>query len=96
MKIDLETPVGLVSLANMGKGVTENLLKRGFWLRVQERNERVRLRAPGRELGQQGLPHLAAQWYPLHGVGAPFPVPGGRSGWPPEKVLYAASFLHRG
>jgi len=27
------------------------------------------------ELGGQGFPHLAARWYPLHGVGAPFSVP---------------------
>ncbi len=48
MKIGLETPVGLVGLGNMGRGVAENLLKNGFRLTVYERSERVRQWATGR------------------------------------------------
>lgn len=47
MKIGVETPVGLVGLGNMGAGVAENLLKRGFHLTVHERSERVRRWAAG-------------------------------------------------
>jgi 3-hydroxyisobutyrate dehydrogenase-like beta-hydroxyacid dehydrogenase len=42
MNIDLKTPLGLVGLGNMGTGVAENLLKKGFTLTVHDRNEKVR------------------------------------------------------
>ena len=42
MKIGLDTPVGLVGLGNMGTGVAENLLKKGFRLTVHQRSEKVR------------------------------------------------------
>ncbi len=48
MKISLDTPIGLVGLGNMGRGVAENLLKNGFRLTVHERSERVRQWAAGR------------------------------------------------
>lgn len=48
MEITAETPVGLVGLGNMGRGVAENLLKNGFRLTVHERSERVRQWAAGR------------------------------------------------
>ncbi len=48
MKITPETPIGLVGLGNMGRGVAENLLKNGFRLTVHERSERVRQWAAGR------------------------------------------------
>ncbi len=48
MKIDLNTPVGLVGLGNMGTGVAENLLKNGFNLTVYERSEKVRHWAAGK------------------------------------------------
>jgi 3-hydroxyisobutyrate dehydrogenase-like beta-hydroxyacid dehydrogenase len=49
MNIDLNTPLGLVGLGNMGTGVAENLLKNGFTLTVHERNEKVRQWAKKRE-----------------------------------------------
>jgi 3-hydroxyisobutyrate dehydrogenase len=49
MNIDLKTPLGLVGLGNMGAGVAENLLKKGFTLTVHERNEKVRRWAMERE-----------------------------------------------
>ena len=48
MKISLDTPIGLVGLGNMGRGVAENLLKNGFRLAVHERSERVRQWASGK------------------------------------------------
>jgi len=48
MKITSATPIGLVGLGNMGRGVAENLLKRGFSLTVHERSEKVREWANGR------------------------------------------------
>jgi len=48
MKISLDTPIGLVGLGNMGRGVAENLLKNGFRLTVHERSERVRQWASGK------------------------------------------------
>jgi 3-hydroxyisobutyrate dehydrogenase-like beta-hydroxyacid dehydrogenase len=48
MKIDLKTPLGLVGLGNMGIGVAENLLRKGFHLTVHERSEKVRRWANGR------------------------------------------------
>lgn len=48
MEITLETPLGLVGLGNMGRGVAENLLKKGFCLTVHERSEKVRRWAKGR------------------------------------------------
>lgn len=51
--------------------------------------------AAGLELGGQGFPHVGARWYPLHGVGAPFSVPSGRSGVATGRVPYAFPFLHR-
>ncbi len=47
MTITLQTPIGLVGLGNMGKGVAENLLKAGFSITVQERSEKVRRWARG-------------------------------------------------
>ena len=40
--------VGLVGLGNMGRGVAENIIKKGFTLTVFERSERVRKWAAGR------------------------------------------------
>lgn len=57
MKISLETPVGLVGLGHMGRGVAENLLKHGFRLTIYERSERVRQWAAGRS-GVQLTPSL--------------------------------------
>src|SRR2546426_516663 len=48
MNICLETPVGLVGLGNMGSGVADNLLKKGFHLTVHERSEKARRWAKGR------------------------------------------------
>jgi 3-hydroxyisobutyrate dehydrogenase-like beta-hydroxyacid dehydrogenase len=48
MKISLDTPIGLVGLGNMGRGVAENLLKNGFRLTVHERSERARQWASGK------------------------------------------------
>ena len=50
---------------------------------------------PGVEIVGQRFSHLGAWWYPLHGVGAPLSVHGGRSGCSPERVPYAASLLRR-
>lgn len=49
MKIDRRTPLGLVGLGNMGTGVAENLLKKGFRLTVHERSEKVHRWAAGRQ-----------------------------------------------
>jgi len=49
MKITLNTPLGLVGLGNMGLGVAENLLRKGFRLVVHERNDKVRNWAQGKE-----------------------------------------------
>ncbi|MBI2081274.1 MAG: NAD(P)-dependent oxidoreductase, partial [candidate division NC10 bacterium] len=57
MNISLETPVGLVGLGHMGKGVAENLLKHGFRLTIYERSDRVRQWAAGRS-GVQLTPSL--------------------------------------
>src|SRR5437899_1270355 len=48
MQITLDTPLGLVGLGNMGMGVAENLLKKGFRLIVHERSEKVRRWSQGR------------------------------------------------
>jgi 3-hydroxyisobutyrate dehydrogenase len=48
MKITLDTPLGLVGLGNMGVGVAENLLKKGFCLTVYERSDKVRRWSQGR------------------------------------------------
>ena len=48
MNICLETPVGLVGLGNMGSGVADDLLKKGFHLTVHERSEKARRWAKGR------------------------------------------------
>jgi len=48
MKITLNTPLGLVGLGNMGLGVADNLLGKGFRLVVHERNEKVRNWAQGK------------------------------------------------
>jgi 3-hydroxyisobutyrate dehydrogenase-like beta-hydroxyacid dehydrogenase len=49
MNITLDTPLGLVGLGNMGRGVAENLLKKGFRLTVYERSEKVRQWSYGRK-----------------------------------------------
>src|SRR5262245_51901705 len=49
MKITLDTPLGLVGLGNMGMGVAENLLRKGFRLTVHERSEKVRRWSQGRD-----------------------------------------------
>jgi 3-hydroxyisobutyrate dehydrogenase len=48
MKITSATPIGLVGLGNMGRGVAENLLRCGFSLTVHERSEKVRHWGRGR------------------------------------------------
>jgi 3-hydroxyisobutyrate dehydrogenase-like beta-hydroxyacid dehydrogenase len=48
MKINLDTPLGLVGLGNMGAGVAENLLQKGFCLTVYERSDKVRRWSQGR------------------------------------------------
>lgn len=48
MRIDRDTPLGLVGLGYMGTGIAENLLKKGFRLTVHERSEKVRRWASGR------------------------------------------------
>ena len=59
MKITRETPVGLIGLGHMGRGVAENLLKHGFRLTIYERSERVRQWAAGRS-GVHLTPSLQA------------------------------------
>src|SRR5262245_66172631 len=49
MKIKPDTPLGLVGLGNMGTGVAEKLLKKGFRLTVHERSEKVRRWSQGRD-----------------------------------------------
>jgi len=58
MKITLDTPLGLVGLGNMGMGVAENLLKKGFRLTVHERSEKVRRWSQGKE-GVRLIPSLS-------------------------------------
>jgi 3-hydroxyisobutyrate dehydrogenase len=48
MKITQNTPLGLVGLGNMGTGVAENLLRKGFRLTVHERSEKVRRWSEGK------------------------------------------------
>jgi hypothetical protein len=48
VRIDRDTPLGLVGLGYMGTGIAENLLKKGFSLTVHERSEKVRRWASGR------------------------------------------------
>lgn len=48
MKTTQDTPLGLVGLGNMGTGVAENLLRKGFRLTVHERSEKVRRWSQGR------------------------------------------------
>jgi hypothetical protein len=60
---------------------------------ADELAERV-AREPSLQILTKRFLHLGARWYSLHGVGAPFSVHRGRSGFATGRIPYAFSFLH--